>query len=149
MRRNEEREEGDKLRKILHENEGSEQQSADQASSGERPENAESSMNRDLMNAKKSQRRTKPKLPLKSVETSKHKRKQSGQAEDLRERYLSDATKYRGYKNLKYKNSIYRVGDAAYILNEDDPSNDFLCKLLAVYRVDEEEKTHVFIEVQW
>lgn len=85
---------------------------------------------------------------LKNSESSKH-RKRVNQYEELRSRYFSDPSKYKQYRNLKYKSHIYKVQDAVLILNEDDPTNDFICKLLNIYRYDEDDRTLVFIEVQW
>eukprot|EP01017_Pseudomicrothorax_dubius_P051219 TRINITY_DN9820_c0_g1_i20.p1 TRINITY_DN9820_c0_g1~~TRINITY_DN9820_c0_g1_i20.p1 ORF type:complete len:263 (-),score=50.17 TRINITY_DN9820_c0_g1_i20:61-849(-) len=73
----------------------------------------------------------------------------SSQYLDLKKRYLSDPTKYREFKQLKYKSHIYNVGDAVFIKSEDDANNDFVCKLLHIFKCDTPEKTLVFVEVQW
>lgn len=84
----------------------------------------------------------------KLAEQSKHK-KQLNQYEELKARFLSDPAKYKEYKGLKYKGHKYYLGDGLFILNEEDASNDFIGKLLKIYRYDEPDRILVFIEVQW
>lgn len=154
MRRSEEKEDTEKpARKMLVENDGNAFSIPPPVAAVDKTiESSETqpvSAMKEGTTIKKPQKRARTKLTMKPREETKHPRKQSGQTDDLRHRYLSDPSKYKEYKQLKYRNHIYKVGDAAFISNEDDAYNDFICKLLAIYRVDEEEKTHVFIDVQW
>jgi hypothetical protein len=67
----------------------------------------------------------------------------------LRVRYLSDKSTYKEFKNLRYKGKIYRSGDPVLIRNEADEDTDFVCRLLTIYRCDDEEGPVVLIEVEW
>jgi hypothetical protein len=66
--------------------------------------------------------------------------------------YLDDPQKSKTFKGLKYKENRYKIDDAIFISNEDDPNNDFIAKLLNIHLVtldNESKRISVILEVQW
>ncbi len=59
-----------------------------------------------------------------------------------------DPNRYKEYKKLKYKDTIYEINENIMISNADDSSNDFIGKLIRIMRIDA-EKILTLIEIQW
>lgn len=71
---------------------------------------------------------------------------------NLKKAFLDDPTKYNDtFTGVKYKNTTYRINDNLLVRNEEDPENDFICKLLRVIRPNnpEDVKLIAVLEVQW